>query len=270
MHSVLRITARDNPAVKHYRRLRDNKRARREERLFVAEGLRIVCDALQYPGLVQQVFVTDTAAERIGALPEFRKADACLRISDAVGESMTDTYHTQGIFAVCRMPAQLPPAALLRPGGRYLVLCDLQDPGNMGMILRTADALGMDAVFSAGSCEMYSPKVVRAAMGSLLRVSVCETSPLPLAALLHQRQILSYAAVPAKDAQPLNECSFDGGCAVWIGNEGNGLPDELIAACGQTVTIPMRGGPESLNAAMAAGILMWEMTRGRKGGAHGT
>lgn len=268
MRDFVKITARDNPAVKHYKRLRDQKKARKTERLFVAEGLRIVCDALQQNSRVQQLFVSDAAWERHGAELETMLPDTgkLLRISDAVAESMTDTEHTQGIFAVCRMPEMLSAETLIAENGHYLVLCGLQDPGNMGMVLRTADALGIRAVLSAGSCELYSPKVIRATMGSVFRVPVYETSDAAeLLRILQEKKLPSWAAVPAKNAVPLPECDFSGGCAVWIGNEGNGLPEEIIQACDRAVTIPMLGGPESLNAAMAAGIFMWEMMKSEIG-----
>ncbi len=264
MRENVRITAKDNPAIKHYKRLRDQKKARRAERLFVIEGLRIVCDALQKTGCVQQLFVTDHAWEKHGELllQEMQETGKLIHISDAVGDTMTDTEHTQGVFAVCHMPESKNLADALKTWGRYLVLCNLQDPGNMGMILRTADALGVDAVLTCGSCELYSPKVVRATMGSVFRVKVLETSDAQeLLELLHGKNIHTYAAVPARSAVPLPKCGFSDGCAVWIGNEGNGLPDDVIAACDTAVTIPMQGGPESLNAAMAAGILMWEMMK---------
>ncbi len=264
MREDVRITAKDNPAVKHYKRLRDQKKARRTEGLFVAEGLRIVCDALQQTGRVQQLFVTDTAWEKHGAVLTglMQETGKLLRVSDAVGGTMTDTEHTQGVFAVCRIPQQRALSAALRSGGKYLVLCQLQDPGNMGMILRTADALGVEAVLTTGCCELYSPKTIRATMGSVFRVPVYDSAdPLELLEQLHASGISAYAAVPAKHAVPLPECRFSGGAAVWIGNEGNGLPEEIITACDTAVTIPMQGGPESLNAAMAAGILMWEMKR---------
>lgn len=263
MGEMIRITAKDNPAVKHYRKLRDQKKTRRSEGLFVAEGLRIVCDALQKTSCVQQIFITDSAWERYGEmlLRDMQETGKILRISDAVGNVMTDTEHTQGIFAICRMADQ-PSVESLPSDGKYLVLCDLQDPGNMGMILRTADALGIHAVLSCGSCELYSPKVVRATMGSVFRVKVCAyENAESLLEMLHKKQIRTYAAVPAQNAVSLPECSFSGGCAVWIGNEGNGLPADVISACNTAVTIPMQGGPESLNAAMAAGIMMWEMMR---------
>lgn len=264
MREYVRITAKDNPAIKHYRRLRDQKKARRTEGLFVIEGLRIVCDALMETARVQQLFITDSAWEKHGEalMKSFGETGSLLRISDALGDVMSDTEHTQGIFAICRIPEEIPLAEELAPTGKYLVLCNLQDPGNMGMILRTADALGVNAVLSCESCDLYSPKVVRATMGSIFRVPVHEqTDAQELMTLLHDAKIPSYAAVPAKHAVKLTECDFSGGAAVWIGNEGNGLPTNVIAACDTAVTIPMQGGPESLNAAMAAGILMWEMTK---------
>ncbi len=264
MRENIVITAKDNPALKHYRRLRDQKKARRTEGLFVAEGLRIALDALAYTGCVQQLFVTDAAWEKHGdALrAAMQETGRILRISDGMGAQLADTEHTQGVFAICRCPERGAAEERISPDGRYLVLCNLQDPGNMGMILRTADALGIDAVLSCGSCEVFSPKVVRATMGSVLRVPVYEMQDAAvLQEMLRCRGIRSFAAVPAADAVPLTECRFGDGCAVWIGNEGNGLPEAVIAACDMAVTIPMRGGPESLNAAMAAGICMWEMMK---------
>lgn len=266
MRENLVITAKDNPAVKHYRRLRGQKKARRTEGLFVAEGLRIVTDALQQNACVQQLFVTDSAWEKYGEQLRsmMQETGKLLRISDAVGGVLADTEHTQGIFAICRIPQRRKLEAILSAEGKYLVLWNLQDPGNMGMILRTADALGVDAVLSCQSCELCSPKVVRATMGSVFRVPFYEEPDVDkLFAQLHEHGITSYAAVPAKTAVKLTDCDFSGGSAVWIGNEGNGLAPEVISACDMAVTIPMQGGPESLNAAMAAGILMWEMMKNR-------
>ena len=151
---------------------------------------------------------------------------------------------------------------MIQPDRRYLVLCQMQDPGNMGMILRTCDALGTDMLLMTECCDIYSPKVIRATMGSIFRVPCLETAS--WRELLYQLQtakIISYASVPVKQADSLAETNFPSGSAVWIGNEGNGLPEELIASCEKKITIPMKGGAESLNAAMAAGIFLWEMMR---------
>ena len=232
MQKITVITSRENPAVKHYIRLRDRKKTRYDENLFVAEGLRIVRDALQYSFLVQQIFLTEPAFEKYAGMLE-AESGQLFRIPEALGREMSDTEHSQGVFAVCRMPEQ---NLKLSPEGRYLVLCQVQDPGNMGMILRTCDALGTDAVLMTQCCDLYSPKVIRATMGSVFRVPVLRTdTPEELLTLLSQQKICSY--------------------------EGNGLPETVIHACQKAVTIPMKGGAESFNAAMAAGILTWEMMK---------
>jgi len=256
------ITGKDNPVVRHYRKLRDQKKIRQDEKLFVIEGLRIVRDALQYPYLVKQVFVTETAWVRHAGIMDFalREPVQMIHITDNIGELMTDTEHTQGVFAVCRVPEPKSVPELLSPDGKYLVLCQIQDPGNLGMILRTCDALGVDAVFTTGCCERYSPKVIRATMGSVFRVPVADMpNALNLLTTLRECGIRSYAAVLSDKAKSLKECRPGCGCAVWIGNEGNGLPESISNNCEYHVRIPMQGGAESLNAAMAAGILTWEM-----------
>ncbi len=264
MRELIRITAKDNPVIKHYKRLREQKKARRSEGLFVCEGLRIVTDALQQETSVQQLLLTEAAYEKHGSalLPMLGDTGKALLISDSISSLLADTEHPQGVFAVCRAVQRGTLENALSAKGKYLVLCNLQDPGNMGMILRTADALGVDAILSCGSCELYSPKVVRATMGSVFRVPFYEQEDAQvLLQLLREKGIRSYAAVPASGAVPLPECRLGEGSAVWIGNEGNGLPADVIAGCDTPVTIPMQGGPESLNAAMAAGILMWEMMK---------
>ena len=184
---------------------------------------------------------------------------------------MAETEHTQGVFAVCRMPVQKSWDEILQEKGKYAVLHQLQDPGNAGMILRTADALGVNAVIFCGSCDVYSPKVVRATMGSLFRVPIAViTEAEEVFHALKARGIESWAAVVQGQAELAGECRFGiGSCAVWIGNEGNGLPDAVASRCEHRITIPMHGTIESLNAAMAAGILMWEMTKKAEGQSEG-
>ena len=166
------------------------------------------------------------------------------------------------MFALCYTTRTSLGKDSLRRDGRYLVLYELQDPGNMGMILRTADAFGIDAVLTYQCCDVFSPKVVRATMGAIFRMSVIDAPPASAIRLFFEENgIRSYAAVLHPDARPVTECRLGKGCAVWIGNEGNGLSEDAVAACEEKLIIPMQGHAESLNAAMAAGILMWEMVK---------
>ena len=250
------ITSKDNPVVRHYRKLCENKRWRRSSRQFPAEGLRLVRESVQ-AGMCETVLLTAQAAEKYAG--EFPGA---LVLSDELGRRMADTEHPQGVFAVCRMPDTALTPQRLDPQGRYLVLYELQDPGNMGMIQRTADALGIDGVIVCRSCDIYSPKTVRATMGAVFRLPVWEAQDAAgLAGMLQAAGVRSFAAVLHRDARLLTDGLLGKGCAVWIGNEGSGLAGEAVEVCQEKVMIPMTGHAESLNAAMAAGILMWEMMK---------
>ena len=183
-----------------------------------------------------------------------------LVISNELGNRIASTDSTQGVFAICRIPQQK--KLSFCEGGRYVVLFGLQDPGNVGMVIRTADALGIDGIILSGSCDLYSPKVIRSTMGSVFRMNIAvENNADALFAMLAENGVETSAAVIDKDAQRVTECSFTGRQAVFIGNEGNGLPSDIANRCTRRITIPMSGNINSLNAAMAAGILMWELRK---------
>ncbi len=130
----------------------------------------------------------------------------------------------------------------------------------MGTILRSADACGIDGVFLCGCCDVFSSKVIRSTMGSLFRVNIAVMDIDTAIEKLKSNGITIYSAVIDKNAKSLVECDFTKGCAVMIGNEGNGLSEEHIALSNIPMTIKMKGRLNSLNAAMAAGIIMWEMS----------
>lgn len=256
------ITSKDNPVIKLYQKLSSSKKERVEYGLFVLEGLRIVQDALREDSGITHLIVTKQATERFGE--ELFQADLrdtkTIVISNELGNKISSTEKTQGVFAVCRIPEKKKP--VFKDNGRYIVLYGLQDPGNAGMVIRTADALGMDGVILSGCCDLYSPKVIRSTMGSVFRVNInIENDTDALFAMLADAGVSTYAAVIDKDARDISRCGFSGRCAVFIGNEGNGLPREVSARCTERVTIPMRGTINSLNAAMAAGIMMWELAK---------
>lgn len=260
------ITAKDNPSVKLYRKLSAAKKSRQQEGLFVLEGYRLVSDALANNARITLLFITESASLKWGEelLSLVENSVKIMYISDELGKYMAETESTQGVFAVCRIPVEKSWDDFLKSDGVYAVLCRLQDPGNAGMILRTADALGIDGVVFCGSCDIYSPKVVRATMGSLFRVSVKVCSDERKIFKNFDKYEISSDAAVVRDADAfVGSCTYNKGCAVWIGNEGSGLSKEISDACNRKVTIPMYGNIESLNAAMAAGVLMWEMTKGR-------
>ena len=267
MEDFTLITSSDNDRIKLYKRLAADKKARKKEGLFTVEGARLVSDAASEAAQLCCVFFTKDAFEKYGDTMELltntfdRKI--FFMITEELAKSLSQTQVSQGIFALCRMKALDKSEVYdkIKHGGRYLILDNIQDPGNLGTMLRTADACGIDAVVVCNCCDIYNPKTVRSAMGSIMRVSfVCDSFE---EAVLRFKAagITVYASVIDSDALSLSCADFSGGAAVIIGNEGSGIPPEHVLMADERLTIRMHGTINSLNAAMAAGIIMWELVK---------
>lgn len=258
------IESRDNPKIKLYRKLVNSKKERGRYRLFPLEGSRLIFDALSSGAAIKQIFIAESRLEDY--TPELgRLAGNNVKISiisEKIGNYICATENTQGIFAECGFLDNASVTDNLKKNGKYAVLYRIQDPGNAGMIIRTAEALGLDGVIFCGSCDVYNPKTVRATMGSLFRIPVFrDIDENSLFTALSAVDIKSFAAVVDKDAEDVKKTDFTRGGAVFIGNEGNGLDKDISSKCGERITIRMKGNAQSLNAAMAAGIIMWELMR---------
>ena len=254
------ITSRDNPTVKLFRGLCSDRRERRKTGLFAAEGLRLCRDILHSGTAIVTLLSTSQAQERwpedLAALQD--AADTSLTISPELAGHISDTRTPQGVFCICRIPSE----PVFEPScqGRYLLLDGLQDPGNLGTIIRGAEAFGITAVILAGCPDLYAPKVLRSTMGSAFRQPVFRTEVLPaLIARLRTAGIPVWAAALDRDAITPRELPEEGGMALVVGNEGNGVSPQVQKACTGKVYIPMSPHIESLNAAAAATVLMWEM-----------
>ena len=252
------IKSKDNPVIKLYQRLSSSKKERLQYGLFVLEGARIVEDAVRENADIRYLIFTESAFGRADQFQVDLRTTKLIVISNELGNRIASTEKTQGIFAVCAIPSAS--VTEFKENGKYVVLYGLQDPGNVGMIIRTADAFGVDGVILSGSCDVYSPKVIRSTMGSIFREDIIiENDGEKLFAMLDENRVATSAAVIDDDADNIRSCSFEGAHAVFIGNEGNGLPAEVARRCGRRVIIPMKSSINSLNAAMAAGIMMWEL-----------
>lgn len=265
MVEPMKITAKDNAAVKLYRKLSRLKKERMEQKLFVLEGQRLVEDAVRSGAKLTHLFCSEDGYSRWCASDvsvDLRETRVAV-LSNELANDLSQTEHSQGVYAICEMPKIYTPEELLQEGKTFGILYQLQDPGNAGTILRTADAMGLDGLVYCESTDVFSPKVVRATMGSLFRVPLCICSDIQH--VLEQCRkvgIETCAAVVDTDVEQIGKCKFAKSSSVLIGNEGNGLPREVSASCDRRVTIPMCGTIESLNAAMAAGIILWELKRG--------
>lgn len=256
-----KITSKSNPWVKETVRLFSSARYRRDKRHFVLEGARLCGDTLRSGVPVQCLFATPDFMEK---WPDLfaglcANSDRVFEITPDIASKITDTVTPQGVFAVCPVPKR---EFLLDFAQKYIALDHVQDPANLGALARTAEALGIAGLLIGGGCDLYNPKALRASMGSLLRLPVCVCGD--LAAYLRgvQGKIPLYATVPESYAKDITTCDFSGGAVCVIGNEGSGVSDAVKAACDRLITVRMRGQAESLNAATAGAIVMWEMLRG--------
>ncbi len=252
-----RIESKDNIRVKEYAKLALSRKFRDETGRFVLEGEKLFQEALRSGVEVERVFVTGKFREAHPDLEQDFVRMAAFEIAGGAAERLAQSKTPQGLYAVCKKLDKPENLDKIDCNGRYIGLWDLQDPGNVGTILRGADAMGLSGVVvSENCCDLYNLKTIRAAMGSLFRIPVLRVN---MERFLKESGLRSYAAVVDSDAPPVGTADFKG-VVVVIGNEGNGLTKAQAAACSGRITIPMRGNAESLNAAMAATILMWEMS----------
>lgn len=263
------ITSKDNPLIKDAVRLLSSRSHRKETGRFIAEGLRLCVEAVQAGVKVEQAFFTSDFATRHPQETTLISAAAGegTLISDAVAGKLSGTETPQGVFCLCTALDNSRDVGTIC-GGKYIILSNLQDPGNVGTILRAAEALGVDGVILSEDCpDLYSPKVLRASMGGVLRLPVKLSADIPAEiADLRRSGVKVWAAALTEQAEPVTCTNFAGGTAVVIGNEGNGLTEEVIDACDGSVIIPMARSGQSLNAAMAACILIWELFRSKNPG----
>lgn len=264
------ITSRKNETVKHAASLCSSAQVRREQGFFVVEGARLCSDAVHSGIAVKILFYTAQAGEKYE--PYIQKiasvAEQVYLVEPHVAELLSDTKTPQGVFCVCEMRGETFEIGRIDSTLHYLALENIQDPANLGAVLRTGEALGIGGVLLAGSCcDIYSPKVLRASMGAVFRVPFFIADTMVQAVKqLHAQGFVSLAAVPDAGAKKITEMDFTRPSVLLVGNEGNGLTREAIEACSAKVTIPMLGRAESLNASASAAILMWEMMRAKAGG----
>lgn len=260
------ISAKDNQKVKAYCKLSTSKKARTEQGAFVVEGVINCLDILRTENIeITSLFYTEEALEKYrGKLPVevFEHFDVKKRyiVSNEVAEKMSQVEQTSGAFVIAGR-LDLPfSREMLDPKGRYLILNNVQDPGNLGTMIRTSAAVGIDGiVLSANTVDLYNPKVVRSAMASMPKVKLfIENDFSKVIGTFNEMGIKTCAAV-VKDGESVTDFDWSDGCAVIIGNEGKGLSDNDASLCSHKVTIHMNGNIDSLNAAVASSIMLWEM-----------
>jgi len=245
--------------------LQKKSKARMEQGAFVIEGIKMFEESRDGGHLIKAYISESFYEDKQAKNPNFFLNLPYEVVQDSVLKETSDTLTPQGIMAVVKKPEYNLEQLILDPNANLVLLEDLRDPGNLGTILRTAEGAGVSGiVLSNTSVDMYNPKVIRSTMGAIYRMPFVYVDNFKEALLIiKQHEITIYAAHLAANLA-YDEVDYQRKCAIMIGNEANGLSDEIAQMSNQYIKIPMAGKVESLNAAIAAAVLMYEVYRQKR------
>lgn len=256
------ITAAGNQRVKNLVNLIQKAKARREQDVFITEGIKMFQEA--DPGKIKEVYISESFYKK-GIAKEKLEQCSFEVLSDELFKKVSDTQTPQGILCVMEQYHYGLEDLCQKESPLLLILEDIQDPGNLGTMIRTAEGAGVDGIImTKGTVDIYNPKTIRSTMGSVYRMPFIYTEDLlDVMKRLRERKIALYAA-HLQGELFYDQMNFKGPTAFLIGNEGNGLKEETACAADRYMKIPMAGQVESLNAAVASVILMYEAARQRR------
>lgn len=261
------IESRENKIIKRIKALQIKKN-RDKEQVFIAEGLRFVNhiplnqEVELY--LISEKFLSEI--EKNSDISKYEERADVYVVNDKIFQNVSDTENPQGILAICKQKVYNLDDIIndYKENPFYIIMEDLQDPANVGTILRTADACGVDGVFLTKGCvDIYNPKVLRGTMGSLFNVPVVKNLDLyEIVSKMKEKNINTYAMHLKGEEYPYS-MNFKESCCFIVGNEARGLTDKCANMCDKLVKLPMLGGAESLNASIASGVMLYEVVRQR-------
>jgi len=259
------ISSLSNPQIKKLSLLQKKSRARYEEGLFVAEGKKMLEEARQM-GLLVKAYVSESFYKDAvaGQADYFEDIDYEI-LTDSVFNAVSETQTPQGIMGLVKIIRHEASDIIKNPNAFLLLLEDIRDPGNFGTMIRTAEGAGVSGIITNNSTvDLYNPKVVRSTMGSIFRMPVCQVED--FAAIINsiKKNDIRIFAAHLDGTDYDKEELYLGKCAFLIGNEANGLSEQAIKSADKLIKIPMAGKVESLNAAIAAAVLMYEAARQRR------
>lgn len=262
------ITSHANKGIKEVIQLIQKAKERKEKKLFVVEGIKMFLEAPA--DRIERVYAAESFARQMPAACQEKLAGlaGCYElVADDVFRKMSDTKTPQGILCVVRQFSYELESILAADDPLFVLLEDIQDPGNLGTIFRAGEGAGVTGILmSSNSVDIYNPKTIRSTMGSIYRMPFLYTEQLTeVIGKLREKKITVYAA-HLRGAVIYDTCDYLRGAAFLIGNEANGLREETADTADVSVKIPMAGKVESLNAAVAASVLLFEAARQRRAG----
>lgn len=257
---VKKIESIENEKIKLFKKISSSRKYREINKSFTIEGLRLCLDAVKSKTKILKTFYTEVAYKKF--YPKINEiinySAKSYLITEVISKKISETLSPQGIFCVVSIDEQ---KNKLEPFfDKTIMLENIQDPGNLGTILRSADAFGIKNVILSSDCtDVYSPKVIRGSMGAIFRLNFIFSKD--LVSFIKNHNLTCYATVPDRSAEKITDIEFVEGDILVIGNEGRGISSSLFNVCKKKITIPMNGTAESLNAAVAASIAIWEMVK---------
>jgi TrmH family RNA methyltransferase len=264
MERLRRIASRQNPLVKELRRAFHDAEPAADGHCAI-ESVRLIEEAIRSGLRFRAVFFSETGKDRAQRLlPQISSHVETLLLPDEVFQGAVATESPQGVAALVRMPTFTLDGVLAAPEPLVVIAAGVQDPGNLGTIIRSAEAFGAAGVLlGPGTVSPYNPKVVRASAGSLFRLPVLPVQ-LPAVTAKLRESGLALLATSSHKGTPLNQADLTGGVAILIGNEGAGVPRDVLREVDGLIAIPHAAAVESLNAGMAAAIVLYEASRQRR------
>lgn len=265
MKCLQEISSNKNPLIKEIRSL-NKKKHRWENRLFIIEGLKIIEEAISNEIKIKNIIISDSFLETEEGICFYKRIshiNNLVKVNDSLFKSISDTENPQGIMAICEFNIRDISEIDNFEKPFMLFLDGIQDPGNMGTIIRTADAFNLDGlILGQGSVDPYNPKVVRSTMGSIFRVPlyICQDS---IESIIGLKKKGFYIIASSLDGASIYNIDFNKKLLCIIGNEANGVNPEILKIAENKLKIPMPGSAESLNAGVAASIIMYESMRNK-------
>ena len=255
VHNMKRIESPQNSLVKHWKKLLSVRKERDKTGEFIIEGYHLVEEAIKQKENVLTIMLSDTSE-----IPVTWDVDnlEIVEINDVIKKELAETEHTQGIFAHCKQST----AKLDEQGSwkRLLLIDAVQDPGNIGTMIRTADAAGIDAVIlGKGSADAYNSKTLRSAQGSHFHIPILKGELSYWVDQLKDKNVKVYGTA-FENSTPFHEVEKSDAFALIVGNEGSGIQADLLEQTDQNIIVPLFGQAESLNVAVATGILLYGLT----------
>lgn len=259
------ITSKDNDTIKFLKKLKD-KKYRDQENAYIIEGAKLIKEAIQENIKIKMIILCDgcSAENAIDSDLKYEIAKyECICVSEKIFLGLTNVVNPQGILAVVEKNNNT--NEIDYNDDLFLILDDLQDPGNMGTILRTADSINLKQIIvSKGSADVYNPKVVRSTMGAIFRIKVIESDDLAKTIKEMKKHKIKVVATSLQTDKNIYDINYEK-TAIVIGNEANGVSEKVFETVDEKIKIPMAGKTESLNASVATAIVLYEAVRQKMG-----